>query len=110
MKNYMKYSNSIALALTTLSTFALSSHATIIVNDTWADGDRTSSGPDGGGIDSQWFSFSRSIIDRSRCWNHASDHRRWFALRDNLFYITNACQLGRSVKSYLGLYSQHHHG
>ena len=27
----------------------------IIVDDTWADGDRTSSGPDGGGIDSPWY-------------------------------------------------------
>jgi len=40
-----------------LSGFTLSSYATdtIIVNDTWADGNRTSAGPDGGGIDSVWY-------------------------------------------------------
>jgi hypothetical protein len=46
-------------ALITLSGLALSSYAqTIIVNDTWADVNRTSSGPDGSGIDSRWFSSS----------------------------------------------------
>jgi hypothetical protein len=61
----MKYSNSIALALATICGFALSSYAqtdTILVNDTWADGDRTSSGPDGGGIDSAWFSSSGAAL------------------------------------------------
>lgn len=51
--------HSLTLALITLCGFALSSHAqtdTVIVNDTWADGNRTSSGPDGGGIDTPWFS------------------------------------------------------
>jgi hypothetical protein len=55
----MMRSNSIALALTVVCGFALSSYAqltdTIIVNDTWADVNRTSSGPDGGGIDSAWW-------------------------------------------------------
>src|ERR1035437_5106052 len=61
----MKYSNSIALALATVCGFALSSYAqtdTILVNDTWADGDRTSSGPDGSGIDSAWFSSSGAAL------------------------------------------------
>ena len=61
----MKYSNSIALALATVCGFALSSYAqtdTILVNDTWADGDRTSSGPDGSGIDSAWFSSSGASL------------------------------------------------
>jgi len=53
----MKYSNSIALALVILCGMALSIYAadTVIVNDTWADGDRTSAGPDGSGIDSTWY-------------------------------------------------------
>ena len=53
----MKYSNSITLALAIACGFTLSSRATdtVIVNDTWADGNRTSSGPDGGGIDTPWF-------------------------------------------------------
>ncbi|MEI9962602.1 MAG: hypothetical protein WDM76_16245 [Limisphaerales bacterium] len=50
------------MAFATLSTFALSSHATIIVDDTWADGNRTSSGPDGGGIDSPWYSSTGSLL------------------------------------------------
>ena len=59
----MKYSNSITLALAIACGFTLSSRATdtVIVNDTWADGDRTSSGPDGGGIDSQWFGSGGSL-------------------------------------------------
>jgi hypothetical protein len=40
----------------------MSSHAQIIVNDTWADGNRTSTGPDGSGIDSQWFSSSGAAL------------------------------------------------
>jgi len=58
----MKYSNSIVLALATVCGFVLSSHAQILVNDTWADGDRTSSGPDGSGIDSAWFSSSGAAL------------------------------------------------
>src|ERR1035437_6449386 len=61
----MKYSNSIALALATVCGFALSSYAqtdTILVNDTWADGDRTSTGPDGSGIDSAWFSSTAASL------------------------------------------------
>jgi hypothetical protein len=61
----MKYSNSIALALAAVCGFALSSHAqtdTILVNDTWADGDRTSTGPDGSGIDSAWFSSTAASL------------------------------------------------
>jgi hypothetical protein len=38
--------------------FALSSFGTIIVNDTWADGNRTTAGPDGSGIDSIWYTSS----------------------------------------------------
>jgi len=45
----------IALTIAAMCGFALSSHAQILVNDTWADGNRTSSGPDGGGIDSPWY-------------------------------------------------------
>ena len=55
----MKSSNSIALALVTLCGMALTAYAqtdTIIVNDTFADGNRTSAGPDGSGIDSTWYS------------------------------------------------------
>ena len=51
----MKHSKSIALVLAAICGCALSSHAQILVNDTWADGNRTSSGPDGGGIDSPWY-------------------------------------------------------
>jgi hypothetical protein len=54
----MKSSNSIALALVTLCGMALTAYAqtdTIIVNDTWADVNRTSVGPDGTGIDSAWW-------------------------------------------------------
>jgi hypothetical protein len=58
----MKSLNSIVVALTATCVFAVSSHAQIIVNDTWADGNRTSSGPDGGGIDSQWFSSSGAAL------------------------------------------------
>jgi hypothetical protein len=60
----MKKSYSIALAIAAVSGFALSSHATdtVIVNDTWADGDRTSSGPDGGGIDTPWYSSSAAAL------------------------------------------------
>jgi hypothetical protein len=59
----MKTSKSIILALTATCAFALSSQAatTDIVNDTWADGNRTSTGPDGGGIDSQWFGSGASL-------------------------------------------------
>ena len=47
-------------AFVALSGLALSSYGqtTTIVNDTWADVNRTSSGPDGSGIDSQWFTSS----------------------------------------------------
>ena len=58
----MKYSNSIALALATVCGFVLSSHAQILVNDTWADGERTSTGPDGSGIDSAWFSSTAASL------------------------------------------------
>jgi hypothetical protein len=61
----MKRSNSIALALAAVCGFALSCYAqtdTIIVNDTWADGNRTSSGPDGGGIDAPWYSSSGAAL------------------------------------------------
>lgn len=58
----MKRLNSVLLALTTASAFVLSSQASIILNDTWADGNRTSSGPDGGGIDSAWFASTGSAL------------------------------------------------
>jgi hypothetical protein len=58
----MKSLNSIVIALTATCVFAMSSHAQVLVNDTWADGNRTSSGPDGGGIDSQWFSSSGAAL------------------------------------------------
>ena len=58
----MKRSNSIALALVILCGMALSGVAqltdTVIVNDTWADGNRTTAGPDGSGIDSIWHASS----------------------------------------------------
>jgi hypothetical protein len=63
--NIMKRFNSIVFALTAVCGFALSSYAqtdTILVNDTWADGNRTSTGPDGSGIDSQWFSSSGAAL------------------------------------------------
>lgn len=41
---------------------ALPGYALDIVNDTWADANRTSSGPDGSGIDSQWFSSSAANL------------------------------------------------
>lgn len=58
----MKRLNSVVLALTTASVFALSSQAGTIVNDTWADGNRTSSGPDGSGIDSPWFASTGTSL------------------------------------------------
>jgi hypothetical protein len=58
----MKRFNSIVFALTAVCAVAMSSHAQIIVNDTWADGNRTSTGPDGSGIDSQWFSSSGAAL------------------------------------------------
>ena len=41
-----------------LATTPLIASAQSIVNDTWADGNRTSSGPDGAGIDSAWHASS----------------------------------------------------
>jgi len=63
----MKRSNSIVFVLTAACAFAISSYATdtILVNDTWADGDRTSSGPDGSGIDSTWYSSSGAALTAS---------------------------------------------
>src|SRR4051794_35713015 len=51
------------LLLAAICGAAASAHAdtTILVNDTWADGNRTSTGPDGGGIDSQWFGNGASL-------------------------------------------------
>jgi hypothetical protein len=65
--NIMKRSNSIVFVLTAACAFAISSYATdtILVNDTWADGDRTSSGPDGSGIDSTWYSSSGAALTAS---------------------------------------------
>src|SRR4051794_21026970 len=59
----MKRPDSILLLLAAICGVASSAHAdtTILVNDTWADGNRTSTGPDGGGIDSQWFGSSASL-------------------------------------------------
>src|SRR4051812_6211515 len=59
----MKCPNSVILMLAAICGVASSSHAatTILVNDTWADGDRTSTGPDGSGIDSQWFGSGSSL-------------------------------------------------
>ena len=57
----MKSFNSIAIALTATCIFAISSHAQIIVNDTWADGERASTGPDGTGIDSAWWGSGGSL-------------------------------------------------
>ena len=53
----MKYLRPIALILALLFGVAASGYADdiILVDDTWADGDRTSSGPDGSGIDSPWY-------------------------------------------------------
>ena len=53
----MKYLRQIALVLTFLFGVIASGYADdiILVDDTWADGDRTSSGPDGSGIDSPWY-------------------------------------------------------
>jgi hypothetical protein len=48
----MKHSYSIMMALAAAAGFAFSSSAAVLVNDTWADGDRTSSSPGG---DSAWF-------------------------------------------------------
>jgi hypothetical protein len=48
----MKRSYSLLLSLTAMAGFALSSSGATLVNDTWADGDRTSSSPGG---DSAWF-------------------------------------------------------
>jgi len=50
----MKRFNSIVFSLTALCAFATSVHANILVNDTWADGDRTSGTPGAGG-DSPWY-------------------------------------------------------
>jgi hypothetical protein len=60
----MKRFNSIVFALTAGCAFAISSYATdtILVNDTWADGNRTSSGPDGGGIDSPWYATTGTAL------------------------------------------------
>jgi hypothetical protein len=54
----MKRVNSIIFALTAVCAVAMSGHAATtltLVNDTWADGNRTSSGPDGSWIDSPWY-------------------------------------------------------
>jgi len=54
----MKRYNSIVFALTATCALTISGYAqtdTVIVNDTWADVNRTSSGPDGSGIDSAWW-------------------------------------------------------
>jgi hypothetical protein len=58
----MKLLNSVVLAITATCVFTLSSQATIIVNDTWADGNRTSTGPDGSGYDTAWFAASTSSL------------------------------------------------
>jgi hypothetical protein len=60
----MKRLNTLVLSVTAVCGLALTSYATdtIIVNDTWADGNRTSTGPDGSGIDSAWFSSSSSTL------------------------------------------------
>ena len=60
----MKRVNTLVLSVTAVCGLALTSYATdtIIVNDTWADGNRTSTGPDGSGIDSAWFSSSSSTL------------------------------------------------
>ena len=49
-------------AFVALSGLALSSYATdtIIVNDTWADLNRSSAGPDGSGIDSVWYASANA--------------------------------------------------
>jgi hypothetical protein len=48
----LKYLLCVAAVAAPMAAFATD---TVIVNDTFADGNRTTSGPDGGGIDSQWF-------------------------------------------------------
>jgi pectate lyase len=60
----MKYLRQITLILALLFGVAASGYADdiIFVNDTWADGDRTSSGPDGSGIDSPWYATSGTSL------------------------------------------------
>jgi hypothetical protein len=53
---------SIYLTLAIVFGLASSVHGTVLVNDTWADGNRTSTGPDGSGIDSAWFAASSSTL------------------------------------------------
>jgi pectate lyase len=58
----MNHLRQIALILTFLFGVIASGHADdiILVDDTWADGNRTSFGPDGSGIDSPWFFSTNS--------------------------------------------------
>jgi pectate lyase len=59
----MKHLRQIILGLTLMFGVAVPGYATdILVNDTWADGDRTSSGPDGSGIDSPWYATSGTSL------------------------------------------------
>jgi hypothetical protein len=59
----MKLETTLALVISV--GFAMSSQAQILVNDTWADGNRSSSGPDGGGIDSAWYANSTANLTAS---------------------------------------------
>jgi pectate lyase len=60
----MKYLRQIALILTFLLGIIASGYADdiILVDDTWADGDRTNSGPDGTGIDSPWYFSTNTAV------------------------------------------------
>jgi PEP-CTERM motif len=51
----MKYLRNIVPTVMALVGLSLQAHAATIVNDTWADGNRTSTGPDGAGYDTAWY-------------------------------------------------------
>jgi hypothetical protein len=79
----MKYSNAIAIAAATLCGVASSGHAIDIVNDTFADGNRTSAGPDGfGGIDSTWYASANAASTA------AAGHMYWAVPAGSLFNTT----------------------
>ena len=57
-----KHSITALVALILGVPLAATAQTTILVNDTWADGDRTSSGTDGTGIDSAWYSSTGTSL------------------------------------------------
>jgi hypothetical protein len=59
----MKKLTRFALLLSAAFISALPVQATVILDDTWADGERASTGPDGSGIDSAWYSSTGASLN-----------------------------------------------